>query len=144
MYKAPDGPTSPTLMQARHSQNFFAPSNLTGNSRTASRTTSGTQAPSTAGNFPGMKSETSSLSGESGVSTPPSQSPPRSNTDKQTTFAGGKPRPLRLVQENPDALKDNKRASWYAGWSWGKKEEGGQQQQQPPGQQPLQNGAIPE
>jgi hypothetical protein len=75
-----------------------------------------------------MKSETSSISGESGdlsTSTPPSQSPPRSHSDKQTTFSGGKPRPLRLVQENQDLVKDiNKRASWYSGWSWnGKKDE---------------------
>lgn len=75
-----------------------------------------------------MRSETSSLSGESGgdVSMPPSQSPPRSHSDKQT-FAGGKPRPLRLVQENPDAVKESKRSSWYSGWSWGAKKEEPQQ-----------------
>lgn len=113
MYKGPDGPTSPTIGNPRHSQTLFS-----------GRTASASQAPCS-GNFPGMRSETSSLSGESGdaISTPPSQSPPRSQSDKGTTFSGGKPRPLRLVQENQDAIKDNKRSSWYSGWSWGGKKE---------------------
>ncbi|KAJ6440307.1 M protein, serotype 2.1 precursor [Purpureocillium lavendulum] len=110
MYKGPEGPASPTLGNPRHSHSFFA-----------GRAPSGSQAPSS-GNFPGMRSETSSLSGDSNnndnVSTPPSQSPPRSHSDKGTTFSGGKPRPLRLVQENQDVVKDNKRSSWYSGWSW--------------------------
>ena len=124
MYKGPDGPVSPPLSgpNARHSVNFFAPGQQPpGNS---GRVTSGSQASS--GNFPGMKSETSSISGESAdvsTSTPPSQSPPRSHSDKQTTFVGAKPRPLRLVQENQDAVKDAKRASWYSGWSWGAKKD---------------------
>lgn len=124
MYKGPDGgPASPTLTNPRHSQTYFSPVNMGGNPNAAARVPSGSQAPSS-GNFPGMRSETSSISGDSGdLSTPPSQSPPRSEKEKQTTFAGGKPRPLRLVQENPDAVKDNKRASWYSGWSWGKKDE---------------------
>ncbi|KAK2603687.1 hypothetical protein QQS21_004161 [Conoideocrella luteorostrata] len=126
MYKGPDGPASPPLGTPRNSQSFFAPPNLTGNPNVAARYPSGSQASS--GNFPGMRSETSSISGESGdmsTSTPPSQSPPRSHSDKQTTFAGGKPRPLRLVQENQDAVKDgsNKRASWYSGWSWNAKKD---------------------
>ncbi|POR34689.1 Uncharacterized protein TPAR_05119 [Tolypocladium paradoxum] len=138
MYKGPDGPASPTLGNSRHSHTFFAPPTLPGNPNAAARVPSGSQAPSS-GNFPGMRSETSSLSGESGeISTPPSQSPPRSHSDKQTTFAGGKPRPLRLVQENQDAVKDNKdskRASWYTGWSWGAKKD----------EQPQQaGGPIPE
>ncbi|KYK60476.1 M protein, serotype 2.1 precursor [Drechmeria coniospora] len=115
MYRGPDGAVSPTTKHVRNSHSFFA-------GRAASA--SSTQVPS-AGNFPGMRSETSSLSGESGdISTPPSQSPPRSHSDRGTTFAGGKPRQLRLLQENQDMVKDNKRSSWYSGWSWaGKKDE---------------------
>lgn len=125
MYKGPEGPASPPLGNPRHSHTFFAPPGVTSNPNATARHPSGSQASS--GNFPGMRSETSSISGESGdlsTSTPPSQSPPRSHSDKQTTFAGGKPRPLRLVQENQDVVKDNKRASWYQGWGWtGKKDE---------------------
>ncbi|KAF7550971.1 hypothetical protein G7046_g7847 [Stylonectria norvegica] len=138
MYRGPDGPQSPPLGTPRHSQTFFSPTSMSGNPNAAARVPSGSQVP-TSGNFPGMRSETSSLSGDSGeMSTPPSQSPPRSHSDKHTTFAGGKPRPLRLVQEieNQDAVKkDNdkdKRGSWYSGWStWGKKEDGGPQPSDP-------------
>lgn len=154
MYKGPDGPVSPSLANPRHSQAFFSQANMsggTGGSITSSRAASGSHAPSS-GNFPGMRSETSSLSGDSAgaggdgasVSTPPSQSPPRSQPERVTTFAGGKPRPLRLVQENQDAVKDNKRASWYSGWAnaWNKKqEEGGAQPQQ---SQQQGNDSIPE
>ncbi|KAL2204205.1 hypothetical protein CC79DRAFT_1278040 [Sarocladium strictum] len=157
MYKGPDGPVSPSLANPRHSQAFFSPSNMSGTngSISSSRAASGSHAPSS-GNFPGMRSETSSLSGDSAgagdaasVSTPPSQSPPRSQPERVTTFAGGKPRPLRLVQENQDAVKDNKRASWYSGWTaaWNKKQEEGagpgpQQQQQQ--SQHQSNDSIPE
>jgi hypothetical protein len=128
MYRGPDGgPVSPTLTNPRHSQTYFSPSNLGGNPNAAARVPSGNGAAASSGNFPGMRSETSSISGESNdLSTPPSQSPPRSEKEREkqtTSFAGGKPRPLRLVQENPDALKDNKRATWYSGWTWGKKED---------------------
>lgn len=137
MYKGPDGsvgPVSPTLGNPRHSQSFFSPASMGGNPNAAARVPSGSQAPSS-GNFPGMRSETSSISGDSGdLSTPPSQSPPRSHSDKQTTFAGGKPRPLRLVQENPDLNKDNKRASWMTGWGWGKKEN---KEEAPSGNNPI-------
>ncbi|RFU79763.1 m, serotype precursor [Trichoderma arundinaceum] len=126
MYRGPDGPASPPLVNSRHSHAFFPTAGVIG---TPGRIPSGSQAPSS-GNFPGTRgerSETSSLSGESGeISTPPSQSPPRSHSDKQTTFTGSKPRPLRLVQENPDAVKDNntnKRASWISGWGWGGKKD---------------------
>ena len=123
MYKGGEGRASPPLGTPRHSQTFFSPSNTGGNPNAAARAPSGSQASS--GNFPGMRSETSSLSEQSGeLSTPPTQSPPRSHSDKQTTFSGGKPRPLRLVQENPDAVKENKRASWYTGWGWNKKDDG--------------------
>jgi hypothetical protein len=131
IYKGPpDGPVSPPLGNPRNSQTFFmaSSSGLSGNPNAGARAPSGTQAAST-GNFPGMRSETSSTSGDSGdLGTPPSQSPPRAhNHEKTTTFAGGKPRLLRLVQENPDAVKAeaNKRASWIGmGWpSWAKKEE---------------------
>ncbi|KAH7026083.1 uncharacterized protein B0I36DRAFT_386421 [Microdochium trichocladiopsis] len=123
MYKGPDGPLSPTLSNPRHSQTFF--SGASGSSRTASY--AGNGAPS-AGNFPGMRSETSSVSGDSGsvagdgVSST-TQSPPRTlnGGEKQgnATFTGNKPRPLRLVQEQTDTKTDNKRASWlpsFSGW----------------------------
>jgi hypothetical protein len=132
MYKGPsaaDGPLSPSL---RSSQTFFASG--------AGNRTSGTA--SSSGNFPGMRSETSSTSGDSvslsgtagadGMSTPPSQSsPPRSlhHHEKNTTFAGNKPRPLRLVQENAEATaaaNAAKRQSWV-GWAasaFAKKEDG--------------------
>ncbi|KFA67005.1 hypothetical protein S40285_06271 [Stachybotrys chlorohalonatus IBT 40285] len=127
MYRGPEGPASPTLSNPRHSQSFFAAGNVS-----SSRQTSGSQVPSS-GNFPGMRSETSSISGESGeMSTPPSQSPPRPQAEKNTTFAGGKPRPLRLVQENADVVKDNKRASWYSGWSWPNKKDEAQTNQSIP------------
>lgn len=120
MYKGSDGPLSPGL---RSSQTFFLPS--------GNRVPSGTNVPpSTSGNFPGMRSETSSTSGDSLADGPnsPNTSPPRPNHhEKTTTFAGNKPRPLRLVQENPEAMQQNanKRASWIGGW-WagaGKKED---------------------
>ncbi|AEO57091.1 hypothetical protein MYCTH_2302870 [Thermothelomyces thermophilus ATCC 42464] len=133
MYKGPsttDGPLSPSL---RSSQAFFLPQGA------GNRTSGG------GGNFPGMKSETSSTSGDSasvsttgagadGVSTPPSQaSPPRSthHHEKTTTFAGNKPRPLRLVQEKAEATANanaNRRQSWV-GWAAsafvGKKDDSG-------------------
>lgn len=124
MYRGPDGPVSPPLGTPRHSQTFFSPPGMSGNPNAAARIPSGTSV-ATSGNFPGMRSETSSLSGESGdMSTASSQSPPRSHTDRHTTsFAGGKPRPLRLVQENQDAVKENKRSSWYSPFTWGAKKE---------------------
>ncbi|KAI0108417.1 hypothetical protein F4814DRAFT_451702 [Daldinia grandis] len=126
MYKGPDGPLSPTLSttssSARHSQTFFSP---------GGRSHSGANGSS--GNFPGMRSETSSVSGDSAAdgttATSASQSPPRtigSIAEKSTTLAGNKPRPLRLVQENNEKERaENKRASWI-GWAssaWGKKDE---------------------
>ncbi|KAK1979621.1 hypothetical protein LZ30DRAFT_596522 [Colletotrichum cereale] len=135
MYRGPDGPISPPLgspRTPRTSQTFIG-----GNPNAAARAPSGQQAP-TAGNFPGMRSETSSTSGESNdLATPPSQSPPRSHHEKQTTFAGNKPRPLRLVQENNEAKQENNKRSSWMGWAsgWGKKDES------PPG---TSNGAIPE
>ncbi|KAK3325798.1 hypothetical protein B0H66DRAFT_138809 [Apodospora peruviana] len=129
-----DGPLSPTL---RSSQTFFSPQQ---GGAAGNRASSGGSGPNTAmtssGNFPGMKSETSSTSGESvgggDVTTPPSMSPPRSHHgEKTTTFAGNKPRPLRLVQENSEvanhANNANKRQSWI-GWAssaFVKKEDGG-------------------
>jgi hypothetical protein len=134
MYRGPDGggQFSPTLGRA---QTFFSGQNRVSSS-------SGTVPPqASSGNFPG---ETSSVSGDGdsvgdgGSGSPPSMSPPRSERDKReggggATFAGNKPRPLRLVQENAAAQeKENKRASWI-GWAWGsgsgsaggKKEDGG-------------------
>lgn len=127
MYKGPDGPLSPPLGNPRNSQTFFSGSSVAGSVQSRVPSIS-SQAPSSIGNFPGMRSETSSLSGESAdLTTPPSQSPPRSVHEKKTTFVGGTPRPLRLVQENADAVKDkeNKRSSWYSGWAqgWTKKDD---------------------
>ncbi|KAH6641783.1 hypothetical protein F5144DRAFT_147948 [Chaetomium tenue] len=136
MYKGPsssDGPLSPSL---RSSQNFFLPQGA-GNRNSSGGGGGG-------GNFPGMKSETSSTSGDSvsfstttggadGLSTPPSQaSPPRSvhHEKNSTTFAGNKPRPLRLVQENVEATaaaNAARRQSWV-GWAtsaFGKKDDAG-------------------
>ncbi|KAI1136142.1 hypothetical protein F5Y05DRAFT_391654 [Hypoxylon sp. FL0543] len=132
MYKGPDGPLSPTLStassSARHSQTFFG----------GARVPSSTGAAGSAGNFPGMRSETSSVSGDSaadgttGTTTSASQSPPRTVGSgggmEKTTMAGNKPRPLRLVQENHEKERaENKRASWI-GWAqsaWSKKEDEG-------------------
>lgn len=124
------GPQSP-----RHSQSFFAPPLSGANPNAVHRAPSTGQVPTT-GNFPGMRSESNSsiLSDSTSggeVSTPPSNSPPR--PEKATTFAGNKPRPLRLVQGHPENRKAGggeddksaKRASWM-GWAssaFGKKEE---------------------
>ncbi len=128
MYKGPsaaDGPLSPSL---RSSQTFFLPQGA-GNRTSAGGAGAGVNS----GNFPGMRSETSSTSGDSvsgtggagDVNSPPSSqaSPPRSvhHHEKTTTFAGNKPRPLRLVQENAEAAaaaqaNANKRQSWV-GWA---------------------------
>ncbi len=124
MYKGPTtAQVSPPLhgpQTPRHSQSFFAPPAAGGNPNAGARYPSGGHVPTTA-TFPGGKtSENSSTASESGdVSTPPSNSPPRA--EKATTFAGNKPRPLRLVQENTDSREDatkNKRASWM-GWAQG-------------------------
>lgn len=113
-----DGPLSPTL---RSSQTFFLPQGAGNRASSGGGTPQSAGHPSS-GNFPGMKSETSSTSGESAgggdVTTPPSLSPPRSHHEKTTTFAGNKPRPLRLVQENSELANNNanKRQSWI-GWA---------------------------
>ncbi|KAI0406554.1 hypothetical protein F4802DRAFT_558240 [Xylaria palmicola] len=126
MYKGPDGPLSPTLSNPRNSASFFS-------GVSTPRVSSGQGAPS-AGNFPGMRSETSSVSGDSASAEGTASSPPRaasghvgtSGSEKATTFAGNKPRPLRLVQENAiEKQAENKRASWM-GWAssaWSKKED---------------------
>ena len=123
MYRGNNGQISPPLQgpqTPRHSQSFFAPPAVGGNPNAAHRVPSSGQV---SGNFPGMRSDTSSISGDSGdVNTPPSVSPPR-NHEKTTTFAGNKPRPLRLVQDRSKAgtaeEAANKRASWM-GWFGGK------------------------
>jgi hypothetical protein len=128
MYKG-NGQVSPPIhgpQTPRHSQSFFAPPAVGGNPNAAAR------APSNpiAGNFPGMRSDSSSTSGESGEVNTPGNSPPRKE-EKATTFAGNKPRPLRLVQDHPEnstrrvSAEDMqaKRSSWM-GWAFGKKEEG--------------------
>lgn len=123
-YRGSDGPASPTFSEPRRSQTFFSPGGI---SNAGARSPSGQHAPSS-GNFPGMRSESSSISGDSGdITTPPSQSPPRPGHGDKATFGGNKPRPLRLLQEHPESAKPdaNKRASWIgwaSGWT-GKKEE---------------------
>ncbi|KAI0479814.1 hypothetical protein F4859DRAFT_477442 [Xylaria cf. heliscus] len=127
MYKGPDGPLSPTLSNPRNSASFFS-------GVSTPRVASSQGAPS-AGNFPGMRSETSSVSGDSAsagegvTSSPPRASSAHtsvSGSEKATTFAGNKPRPLRLVQETAaEKAENNKRNSWM-GWAssaWSKKEE---------------------
>ncbi|KAL6788938.1 hypothetical protein GGI42DRAFT_359127 [Trichoderma sp. SZMC 28013] len=122
MYKGPDSAASPPLSQ-RHSHAFSPIAGVIG---TLGQSHNGIRAPSS-GSFPGAtggRSGASSLSGEGGgISTPSSQSPARSHSDKQRTFSGGKLRPLRLVQENPDAVRDNNggKPSWISGWGWGGK-----------------------
>lgn len=120
MYRGNSGQMSPPLQgpqTPRHSQSFFAPPAVGGNPNAAHRVPSSGQV---SGNFPGTKDETSSQSGESGdVNTPPNLSPPRGH-EKATTFAGNKPRPLRLVQDRKAGDDTaNKRASWM-GWFGGK------------------------
>ncbi|KAK2624984.1 hypothetical protein QTJ16_005353 [Diplocarpon rosae] len=128
MYKG--GAISPPLhgpQTPRHSQSFFAPPVTGANPNAAHRVPSAGQIQTT-GNIPGMKSESSSASDSGDVSTPPSNSPAR--VEKATTFAGNKPRPLRLVQDRDESRKvsgeeetKSKRSSWM-GWAFGKKEEG--------------------
>ncbi|KAI9641778.1 hypothetical protein NHQ30_009636 [Ciborinia camelliae] len=121
MYRG--GQTSPPLHG--HSQPFFGGGPMSG--KHPSRHTSLGQVP-TVGNFSGLRSGSSSISGDSGeVSTPPSSnSPPRKETRK---FAGNKPKPLQLVQDKEEEEKKAKRASWM-GWAFGggaaaqKKEDG--------------------
>ncbi|KUI60598.1 hypothetical protein VP1G_07782 [Cytospora mali] len=126
MYKGPDGPLSPSI---RSSQTFF---NMP---HQRERNVSGATAASMPGNFPGIRSETSSVSGDSSsmmtadkdtVNSTPNQSPPRERKVTQRFDAGNKPRPLRLVQENNEAqAAANKRQSWIGGWfsGTGKKDE---------------------
>jgi len=151
MYKGPDsaggGTLSPTFRATGQSPLYpggagptaaGGPPSSAGASVGGQRTPSGAGAAggsipmSTSGNFPGMKSETSSMSGDESnaggeVTTPPSQSPPRNQPHEKTAFTGTKPRPLRLVQENPDSTvkTENKRASWigWASTAFGRKEE---------------------
>lgn len=124
MYKGPDGPLSPTL----RSPAFF---NLP---QQRERNVSGATANSMPGNFPGgMRSETSSVSGDSSsqitgdrdtVSSTPNQSPPRERKVTQKFDAGNKPRPLRLVQEKDEAqAAANKRQSWIGNWFAGAKKD---------------------
>ena len=131
MYKGP-GQMSPPLhspQTPRNSQSFFATQNGTQNLNAAQRIPSGNSV--IAGNFPGMGSMRSETSSESGDVTTPGNTPPRQREpEKATTFAGNKPRPLRLVQ---DKVKEeeavNKRSSWM-GWAFGgaKKDDDGREE----------------
>lgn len=134
MYKG-NGQVSPPIhgpQTPRHSQSFFTPLPVGGggNPNAAARVPSGS-----AGNFPGEKTSSSSASGESGEVVTPGNSPPRKEKEeKATTFAGNKPRPLRLVQDHPENSgrrvssaeeMQAKRSSWMGSWFGGaKKEEG--------------------
>ncbi|KAB5525678.1 hypothetical protein GE09DRAFT_477808 [Coniochaeta sp. 2T2.1] len=132
LYKGPSDSSqfSPTLSRA---QTFFSGQRIPSSSSTS--THPHTQASS--GNFPGETSSTISDDNQSatGEASPPSMnSPPRSEKDKSdrrdgggATFAGNKPRPLRLVQENSAPEKENKRASWI-GWAWGGGSAGGKKE----------------
>ncbi|KAJ9131692.1 M protein, serotype 2.1 [Coniochaeta hoffmannii] len=135
LYRGPadsSGQFSPTLNRA---QTFFSGQRVPSSS---------TIPQASSGNFPG-ESSSSPVSGDGdnasvsegrggGTGSPPSMSsPPRSERDKReggggATFAGNKPRPLRLVQENAAAQQQekesNKRASWI-GWAWGGGSAGG-------------------
>ncbi|OAA54788.1 m serotype protein [Niveomyces insectorum RCEF 264] len=166
MYKGSNGPDGPLSAGLRSPKNFFG--NGPGYSNNNNGNANGMGSPGAggvgnplrspgagaSGNFPGMKSETSSVSGESvsgggangtggsgsgssDASPPPNAnpSPPRPHHEK-TAFTGSKPRPLRLVQENPAsaaaaaaAAATNKRASWI-GWG-GKKDDAGRTMQVP-------------
>lgn len=120
------GPQTPRSQ----SQSFFLPNPSLSNPNTTHRlpqSITGNQL----NNFAGMRSETSSVSGDSGeVSTQSSNSPPRS--EKSITLAGNKPRPLRLLQEAGSEnarraeeelnAKSNKRTSWI-NWALGKKDD---------------------
>jgi hypothetical protein len=138
-----NGPQTP-----RSSMGFFAPA-------ATARQLSSSSTVSVSGTFPGghhgrdaSGSSVSTVDSPGDVSTPPKSSPrapseshrgtdgsspPRAARDRdgereKTAFAGNKPRPLRLVQENAAAaaaaegsgglLGGNKRGSWY-GWATG-------------------------
>jgi hypothetical protein len=135
MYKGPNGPISPPLhgpQTPRNSISFFSPPTAGGNPNAAARGPSGSFAgPQISGNFPGSRNSETSSTGSidsGGLSTPPGGSPPREKGEKEkhTTFAGNKPRPLRLVQDQAEvSAKEAKRASWI-GWAMntiGKKED---------------------
>lgn len=115
------GPQTP-----RNSTSFFAPRETGANPNAAARGP-GFALP-LAGTFPGGRTssgsdvgsttstETAQTSHTGEVSTPPAgNSPPRA-VERQTTFAGNKPRPLRLVQDQETTAKADKRASWV-GWA---------------------------
>ncbi|POS87679.1 hypothetical protein EPUL_002631 [Erysiphe pulchra] len=128
-----NGPTSPPLQSGhspRHHSTMVTPPTSVGNQNNSQRNPS-ISLSSVSGNFPGTISESSSNSSEAGdLNTHPNNSPPR--TEKATTFAGNKPRPLRLLQETGSseaarraeeaAARSAKRSSWM-GWAFGKKED---------------------
>jgi len=126
MYRGQISPPLHGPQTPRNSTSFFAPPAPGVNPNAAARQPSAGTVPTTATLAGDRASDSSSIkSGD--VSTPPSNSPPR--PEKSTTFAGNKPRPLRLVQDQSDAKleeeKKNKRTSWV-GWAFnavGKKEE---------------------
>lgn len=142
MYKG--NPASPPItgpQTPRNSTSFFAPRQSGENPNAAARAPSGAFAGQTIGAFAGTRTsvisdagsshsstETSATSHTGEVSTPPpnGQSPPR-QLERQATFAGNKPRPLRLVQDQASASAEEKsareraekRGTWY-GWAMNK------------------------
>lgn len=120
MYRGPTGQVSPPPhgpQAPRNRQSYFAPLVAGGNSNGGSRHLSGSHG----GTFPGGRTSDSSSVTSDDVTTPPSNSPPR--PEKATTLAGNKPRPLRLVRDQTEAMREerqSKRASWM-GWAWNQK-----------------------
>ncbi|KHJ30064.1 putative m serotype protein [Erysiphe necator] len=127
------GPISPPIqggLSPRHSSAAAVPPTPVGHQNNTQSNPSIRQS-SISSNCPGTISESSCTSSEgSDLNTPPTNSPPR--IEKATTFAGNKPRPLRLLQETGPseaarrseeaAAKLAKRSSWM-GWAFGKKED---------------------
>lgn len=125
MYRGQVSPPLHGPQTPRNSASFFTPPISGANPNAAARQPSGGTVPTTA-TLPGVKTSDSSSVESGDVTTPPSLSPPR--VDKTTTFAGNKPRPLRLVQDQTEAkleeVKRNRRTSWV-GWPFnvGKKDD---------------------
>lgn len=116
-------PLSPTM---RTSGGSFFGNNNPNRSSTSTFPGSTVRNSETSSDTQSIRSSITGGYGREDMSTP-SHSPPRSHHEKPaTTFAGNKPRPLRLVQENAAAeeaarqaqQQQNKRTSWI-GWAFG-------------------------
>ena len=106
---APSGPTSPSLVSPRNS--FFGGLMSNPSSNPPSRV------PSTGAPIPEDKAESSATSDSGHVDTP---SPPRrADTIGTGVMTGKQMRPLRLVQNEEELMRQRKaanRGSWIAGW----------------------------